>query len=517
MHRRNLAPPAGALLVLFILQVCAVLVAAAQVPQTIGYQGYLTDADGNPIDDPAVTLTFRLMPDSGELTNGQAPVWMETQTGVTVADGVFSVLLGSVESLAGVEFDDPLWLSVAIGDETAEELKPRTPLASVPFSFQAASVADDGVTSAGIVDGGVTSSDIADGTVTTSDLADGAVTTSDIADDAVTESKIADDAVTGSKIADGAAVRSLNGLTDDVTLEAGENVTLSTDGNVLTIAADAGSDSGSFDLPLDLTVESSDADAFSITNIGTRAAATFRISNPTNFNSALLVSTNGTGPALFARTFGQGSGALFRIDGNFNTSPAVEAVSASSEAASVALVANHSGNHPDADIARFQNDGTNVARVNKDGVGFFNGGTQNSGADVAEAFDVEGAKSRYEPGDVLVISTQSDRRVTRTSEPYSKLVLGVYAEKPGVLLTERGIGEDISDLVPMGVVGVIRTKVSAENGPIRRGDLLVTSSIDGHAMRGTDPERMLGAVIGKALQNFEGPGTGMIQVMVNVR
>ena len=36
-------------------------------------------------------------------------------------------------------------------------------------------------------------------------------------------------------------------------------------------------------------------------------------------------------------------------------------------------------------------------------------------------------------------------------------------------------------------------------------------------MRGTDPGRMMGAVIGKALETFEGPGTGMIQVMVNVQ
>ena len=32
-----------------------------------------------------------------------------------------------------------------------------------------------------------------------------------------------------------------------------------------------------------------------------------------------------------------------------------------------------------------------------------------------------------------------------------------------------------------------------------------------------DTGRMMGAVIGKALGNFDGPGTGMIQVMVNVQ
>jgi hypothetical protein len=36
-------------------------------------------------------------------------------------------------------------------------------------------------------------------------------------------------------------------------------------------------------------------------------------------------------------------------------------------------------------------------------------------------------------------------------------------------------------------------------------------------MRGTDRERMLGAVIGKALAEFSGEGTGLIPVLVNVK
>jgi hypothetical protein len=72
-------------------------------------------------------------------------------------------------------------------------------------------------------------------------------------------------------------------------------------------------------------------------------------------------------------------------------------------------------------------------------------------------------------------------------------------------------------------VGVIPTKVSTENGVIRRGDLLVTSSTPGHAMKAT-PITVGGAafypggvIIGKALENFDGPGTGLIEVMVNVK
>ena len=168
-------------------------------------------------------------------------------------------------------------------------------------------------------------------------------------------------------------------------------------------------------------------------------------------------------------------------------------------------------------IALFQNAGKNQARIDRNGRGFFNGGTQTGGADMAEAFEVENEISAYSPGDVLVISTQNDRRVEKCRAPYSTLVIGVYATKPGVLLTARDVEANHDDTIPVGVVGVIPTKVSAENGPIRRGDLLVTSSTPGHAMKGTARENMLGAIIGKALENFDGRGTGIIQVMVNVK
>jgi len=64
--------------------------------------------------------------------------------------------------------------------------------------------------------------------------------------------------------------------------------------------------------------------------------------------------------------------------------------------------------------------------------------------------------------------------------------------------------------------GIVPCKVTAENGPIVPGDLLVTSSIPGHAMKGTDRSRMLGAVVGKALQPLQ-RDVGLIQVLVTLQ
>jgi hypothetical protein len=69
--------------------------------------------------------------------------------------------------------------------------------------------------------------------------------------------------------------------------------------------------------------------------------------------------------------------------------------------------------------------------------------------------------------------------------------------------------------IPLAVVGIVRCKVTAENGAIARGDLLVTSSRPGYAMKGTDAGRMLGAVVGKALQPLA-QGTGAIEVLLTL-
>jgi hypothetical protein len=70
--------------------------------------------------------------------------------------------------------------------------------------------------------------------------------------------------------------------------------------------------------------------------------------------------------------------------------------------------------------------------------------------------------------------------------------------------------------VPMAMTGIVPTKVSAENGPIKPGDLLVTSSRPGYAMRGTDRTQMLGAVIGKAIGHLDS-GVGVVEAVVTLQ
>ncbi|WP_263418060.1 hypothetical protein [Terriglobus albidus] len=132
------------------------------------------------------------------------------------------------------------------------------------------------------------------------------------------------------------------------------------------------------------------------------------------------------------------------------------------------------------------------------------------GGDYAESVDVTGDRKTYEPGDVLVVDPKVEGKFLKSSEPYATTVMGIYSTQPG--LTGRRVGAPkTGEEVPMAMLGIVPTKVSAENGAIKPGDLLVTSSTPGYAMKATDRSRMIGALIGKALGHLDS-GVGVIEV-----
>jgi hypothetical protein len=152
-----------------------------------------------------------------------------------------------------------------------------------------------------------------------------------------------------------------------------------------------------------------------------------------------------------------------------------------------------------------------------------NGGTYTAGSDFAEALPARGGKNSYEPGDVLVVSAKAPGEVEKTSRPYDQRLAGVYSTRPGVLGADKnGISRVDADELPVAIVGIVPTKVSTENGPIRVGDLLTTSSTPGYGMRAS-PVRFgkarvyrTGAILGKALEPLS-KGKGVIKVLVTLR
>ncbi len=119
------------LLVLMSLLTSTTVLAA--VPGMINYQGTLTD-DGGMVLDTTVAMTFTIYYDS----TGGASIWNETQLSVMVTDGIFNVLLGSVNPLTeGLFGGSPSrWLGVQVGGDP--ELVPRQRIVTVAHAFHAA-------------------------------------------------------------------------------------------------------------------------------------------------------------------------------------------------------------------------------------------------------------------------------------------------------------------------------------------------------------------------------------------
>lgn len=108
----------------------ASLTASGAIPRALNYQGVLTNAGGSPVNS-AVVMTFRIY---GAATGGTA-LYTETQLSVTVTNGNFNAVIGSVTPLT-LPFDVPYWLTVAVNSDP--EMTPRQPMTSTPYAMRAA-------------------------------------------------------------------------------------------------------------------------------------------------------------------------------------------------------------------------------------------------------------------------------------------------------------------------------------------------------------------------------------------
>ena len=104
--------------------------AFAEVPHLIRYQGQAVDSKGVPLEGP-YNVTFRLY--DAETAGREA--WKETQPGVQLTGGHFSILLGQVTPLTTMDWSKPCWLSIQVNGEP--ELAPRQRITSVPLAIRA--------------------------------------------------------------------------------------------------------------------------------------------------------------------------------------------------------------------------------------------------------------------------------------------------------------------------------------------------------------------------------------------
>ncbi len=120
-------------------------------------------------------------------------------------------------------------------------------------------------------------------------------------------------------------------------------------------------------------------------------------------------------------------------------------------------------------------------------------------------------------GTVVVLDETTSNQVISSTTSYDTRVAGVISEQPGIVLGERG-----ENKVLVATTGRVRVKVDATNGPIKIGDLLVTSNREGFAMKSLPVEiggvriHRPGTLIGKALEPLA-KGTGEILVLLSLQ
>ena len=115
---------------LITLAMCALHgTAHAAAPQTMGFQGFLTDASSNPLSGD-YAMTFKIY----EADTGGTEVWSEVHGTVTAQKGLYNVILGSQGSPLDIPFDRQYYLGITV--ESDDEMTPRIALTSSPYAFQ---------------------------------------------------------------------------------------------------------------------------------------------------------------------------------------------------------------------------------------------------------------------------------------------------------------------------------------------------------------------------------------------
>ncbi len=133
------------LIAMSIMVLAQLGLAQVTLPQTISYQGVLTDdaIPPNPLDGTFV-LRFKLYDVETLGTPLGTPEWSEDLSAI-VTQGVFSVVLGEITAFSsvGVYFTDLYWLDIAIvedGGATVRTLTPRLKLTAVPYAIKSRGV-----------------------------------------------------------------------------------------------------------------------------------------------------------------------------------------------------------------------------------------------------------------------------------------------------------------------------------------------------------------------------------------
>lgn len=140
------------------------------------------------------------------------------------------------------------------------------------------------------------------------------------------------------------------------------------------------------------------------------------------------------------------------------------------------------------------------------------------GSDFAEYFEINENTEKIKPGLVVCIDQNNSGELKLSQQKYDRKVIGVISGANGV---DAGMVMGQKGTVAFGdhavaLIGRVYVKCNDENGKIKAGDFLTTSSTSGEAMRVKKFRKSQGSIIGKALSGMD-PKSGFVLVFVNLQ
>jgi hypothetical protein len=124
-----------------------------------------------------------------------------------------------------------------------------------------------------------------------------------------------------------------------------------------------------------------------------------------------------------------------------------------------------------------------------------------SGADLAENYS---STQSLKPGDVVTFTGGAEgTEVVKSTDPYQAALAGVISSDPSLTISSKTKG------YPLALAGRIPVNVTDENGEIKAGDYLTSSSTPGKAMKATTT----GPILGRALTGLDS-GSGSVLMFV---
>ncbi len=485
----------------------------AAIPRKISYQGVLTDSNGTPLSGQ-YQMRFQIYTSASGGTALWTEEWKDSSK-VIVSNGLFNVLLGSIQpiDLGTLTFVDTYWLEVAVDHSGSYEiLTPRHELASAAYALRAATVENGAIGASALASNSVTADKIGDGQITdgkVASLSATKITTGTIANDRINW------AAPGSIGTSTAGVGYFTNLFANGVLKFTDSggtpytdnwIGRFNDGSVdwlhiggittggvrrigfwaNTVYASGNVGIGTTSPGRQLTLSSSSADTY------------FRIENKASGGRGWALISSGSGSGHPAGSFAIFDDYLLACRLLIDASGNIGIGKTPGYKLDVAgIIRGENYSCPNGDIAEkliVHPDYELSSKELKDKV------SKLSLPDAEKKAMIERKEiSKLEPGTVVVISKDGVIPCAKENDTH---LAGIISTSPAVKMASEEKGQYIA------LAGKVPCKVI---GKIKAGDMLTTSMIEGHAQKVEQP--ILGAVVGKALEDFEG-AKGVVNVWV---